>query len=361
MAVRFTLLFLLLCATPLAAESIFDAVLEEGDDAPLAVTITVPLDSLAAATNREFAGQFSYAGADGAQHSFGLEVRSRGRFRRHVCHHPPLKLDFNKGELREAGLAEFDKYKLVTNCMGDEHGNRLVMREYLAYRAYNEVTPLSFRVRLLQLEIRDADGKRPTVRSLAFIIESTDQLAARTETMRGRSVGQPATAYLPAAETTHALFQYLIGNADWGYALERNLKVLVRNDGQLLPVGYDFDFSGWVMAPYARRRSEVGQRTAGEPVYLGFHQEDPVLTTALNRFREVRPALTELLENADLPRYERRQLLRRLGAFYHEIGTDSAAPAAMIHSLLRADAAEFIPPGEMSEEFNPPAEAETSM
>ena len=52
---------------------------------------------------------------------------------------------------------------------------------------------------------------------------------------------------------TFALFQFMIGNADWRIPFMRNIKFIEPNDkGKLIPIPYDFDVAGMVDANYAK-------------------------------------------------------------------------------------------------------------
>lgn len=286
----------------------------------------------------------------GTERAFALRLSERGRFRRKFCDHAPLKLDFRKRDLRAAGLAEWDKYKLVGVCHPDDpKAEALVLREYLAYRAYRLITPFSYRVRLLRITHRDPSGAHPDRSELAFLLENTPGLAHRTGTDLPTMVNsRRADRYDPMAEAVHGLFQYLLGNTDWSGSLGLNQQTLVAADGQLVPVAYDFDFSAWVGAPYARPKSEIGQRSLRERHYLGFAQPDELLRTAAAAVLAQRDALTALVREAPLDAGERRRLLRHLRNGLDEI--ESLAAGSMIYAGLRrstkvpvgGDAADFV-------------------
>ena len=260
---------------------------------------------------------FSFADSLGRQQNFHLKVTERGRFRRHTCDHAPLKLDFKKQELRAAGLSEYDKYKLVMPCFSGRAAEVLVRREYLAYRAYRLLSPTGFRVRLLRLTVIDPYFPDRRQTSLAFLIESKHELADRLMAeVSSMPFGLPAADYQPRAEVTHALFQYLIGNTDWDAGLSRNVKSFVTARGELIPVGYDFDFSSWVNAPYARPRSDLMQHSLSQRVYLGYPQAEEVFAEAFVHFTRQRAALENLVGGADLPRYEKRRLGKLIERFY---------------------------------------------
>lgn len=69
-----------------------------------------------------------------------------------------------------------------------------------------------------------------------------------------------------------AVFQYLIGNADYSVAGRHNVKLLRYNDvnqPNLIPVPYDFDYSGLVNANYAIPGENIGISSVTERYFLG--------------------------------------------------------------------------------------------
>ena len=347
----FVLLFLFSAAT-VSATSIFDRLSDVQSDASLSVTLTLPVDSLLVQRPSVQHAAFGFYDQEGLLNNWSVKVSPRGKFRRHKCDHAPLKIDFAKKELRAAGLADHDKYKLVTACFHGTASDRLVRKEYLAYRAYQLFTPTSYRVRLLDVTYRDANGNHPDRKAAAFMIENTGELAARRMAERVHlATGLPAESFDPTAEATHALFQYLIGNTDWSNTLAQNMKTLKRRDGSLLPVGYDFDFSGWVKAPYSSPRKQLGQRSVVHRVYLGFHQPDDVLNATAELFLAKKEALVALIENAPVHRADRRYLLRYTARFYNGLKKIRDRDIMMIYQNLRGNERKLVPFEAMPEDF----------
>ena len=128
-----------------AGPSLFDQLAVSSED-PAVLTIETDMVQLLDSKTEE-----SYQPASitwpGIEQPFAIELRPRGITRRKICDFPPLKLNFNKKELRAAGLyGDYDKLKLVSECQLDE---KLLLREYLAYCLYNEMTDRSFRAHLV--------------------------------------------------------------------------------------------------------------------------------------------------------------------------------------------------------------------
>ncbi len=342
------LLPLLFTCSLLRAQSVFDLLHRSAADEAVAVTLTLPLDSLDAGFRGEQPGTLAFVDSSGAVRTFGTDVSLRGRFRRGRCTTPPLKLNFGKKELRAAGLADHDKYKLVNACFDDSTATDLLLREYLAYRAYALLSPEAhFRAQLLRLTYRDAAGEQSDRTGYAFVLEDSDEMAARAGGVEMEdSVGLDADRFEPVAEATHALLQYLIGNADYSLTLNRNVKLVERPDGSLVPVGYDFDFSGWVGAPYASPSREKGQESIYQRVYLGFGQSDRTLRQVSHEFRRHRRELLGLIGDFDLlPARDRQIITRFVHRFYDDMATMGSNTGILLYDQLRGATASIIPPG----------------
>ncbi|MEL6252211.1 MAG: hypothetical protein AAFR87_09395, partial [Bacteroidota bacterium] len=107
-----------------------------------------------------------------------FKIKTRGNFRRKPsnCKYPPIRLNFPKKMIPEGSIFQGqDKLKLVMPCKGDQY----VAREYLAYKLYNQISPLSFKVRLVKLTFEDIKKNKRSNEILAFLIEDEDLMAKR--------------------------------------------------------------------------------------------------------------------------------------------------------------------------------------
>ncbi|NJC26454.1 hypothetical protein [Neolewinella antarctica] len=343
-----TLLLLLpLFAT---ATSIFDQLNLADPHAALPVTLSLPFDSIIARSSEDQKGVFSFTDATGIAQDWSVKISLRGKFRRTRCGMPPLKLDFSKKDLRIAGLTSYDKYKLVVPCYESAEAQELVLKEYLAYQAYALVTPTSFRTQLLELTIRDENGGSDRIVT-AFLIENTDEMAERiggedTEVL----LGAPAEHYAAEAEATHALFQFLIGNGDYSLLMRRNVKIVTIGD-EKLPVGYDFDFAGWVDAHYASPNGDVGQTDLSERIYLGYAQSDDIMERATTKFRDKRREVLKLIRSSDLSYESRLELDHFATSFFSQLNRLKSDRDLTLYDQLRGEVASLIPMGEDASNF----------
>jgi len=183
-------------------------------------------------------------------HQFDLEISRRGVTRKKICDFPPIKLKFKKKTLAANGFANFKNYKLVTHCMEGE--DDYVLKEYLTYKIFNQLTDKSFRVKLAKIRYIDESGKMPDKKHYGFLIESNKELAKRLD---GKLLDPEKYKIARVDKEQYknmVLFQYMIGNTDWNLSRGHNIKwVQSANSDVPSPIPYDFDYSGLVNAPYA--------------------------------------------------------------------------------------------------------------
>jgi hypothetical protein len=189
-----------------------------------------------------------------------------------------------------------DKVKLVTHCRDWDSYEQNVLEEYLAYRIYNQLTDVGFRVHLALITYVDTSGKDEPVSRAAFFIEPEDGLAAR---LGGDMLEVPAANpedYPPQQIGLMNLFQFLIGNTDWSAVRFHNVK-LVRVGWDYLPIPYDFDFSGLVDAPYAGPSPNLAHRirTVRERLYRGICSDRIDFQDLFSRFNERREDILDLV------------------------------------------------------------------
>jgi len=250
-----------------------------------------------------------------------LEVAVRGKFRRRNCAMPPLKLKFKKDGLRANGFNTHNDFKLVTHCTDDAAGQDALLREQLAYELYNTVNPdASFRTQLLTITyVNTADGGTTT--SYAILIEDADELKDRLDTRNCKECYN-----MPAAQITNAeqvtLFQYMIGNADFGTRMIRNLKLLKGDDGRNTFVPYDFDYSGLVNATYVKPNAQLGQRKITDRILIWEFEASPDFTAAADHMISLKDTLlTQVADFDGLSNASKREVSKYLKSFYKDLKT----------------------------------------
>jgi hypothetical protein len=238
------------------------------DRSPLAITLETDIREL----SRDRTGEPEWQPAtvrfaDGD--SLTARVRTRGLFRRRRCALPPLKLDIPQNKAKATAFAGLNKPKLVTHCGSTERHEQYVVQEYLLYRVYELLTPISHRARLVRVTYVDPRERGDSSSRYAIVLEEDEDVAARTG-LRVVEITGAGPADLDSYQSALVgVFQYLIGNTDWSATGLHNV-VLLQSMLTTYPVAYDFDFSGAVEATYATPDPRLGIRSVRERLYRGF-------------------------------------------------------------------------------------------
>ncbi len=246
-------------------------------------------------------GKFTFEPSEGVSQTLPVKIKCRGKYRRMKCEFPPFKLKFRKDDLTAHDLNEFNELKLVTHCIGvKEKGKDLILREFLAYKLYNILTPYSFRVQLVKVNYLNTKGRPKKIKGWGILIEDSDELAYRMGGEKFMEMGLPPEIYNPEQEKITALFNYMIGNTDWSCHMARNLEFIKYSDTNIMVVPYDFDFAGLVNAPYAIPNYELGQKTLQDRVYMGQKCKASDLEATFQHFIKKKEEMTSLIENANM-------------------------------------------------------------
>jgi len=294
----YSIIAIVLCSAQVLATPLFD------DHAVLDVTLTGPVSTLIDDKGTRAELPFVLTTGDVEQQ---VAVRVRGQSRLQVCDFPPLRLRFAESV---AGAAEFDeqeKLKLVTHCRHHDQGEQNLLEEFAAYRILNELTEMSYRVRLLRISYVDTDEKlkEGSARRYGFVIEPVQQLADRLDATIAKLRGAPKERHDRTVAALVYIFQYLIGNTDWGLVRADSKDVcchnvsLLERDSVVYFVPYDFDRSGLVNPRYASpdptlRISRVTQR-----LYRGLCADPEYLQDALQTIRSKQADILDVLK--DIP------------------------------------------------------------
>ena len=315
------LLFLFLTTTLFAQEaSIFDVMNHKE-----VLTVTLKADFAMVDSARKSKDKipaiFSFEDKNGKDQIWNVKLTTRGNFRRLRCEMAPLKINFKKKELKAAGLAKFDDMKLVTHCVSSKlEAKALLQKEYLAYKLYNQITEYSYRVQLLKINYVDVNTRKKT-KHWAFLIEDTAELRNRIQATAKveNNLNLPRDTFHDGLLKIASIFQYMIGNADWDLNVGRNVKYLIKN-GKVIPVPYDFDFSGLVDAPYAIPNPNFGIPTVKTRIFLGYKEDMEHLRTTLAYFKTKRSDILKTIEEFRvLDVTKREEIMYYIDSFYTTI------------------------------------------
>lgn len=293
----------------------------------LELVITTDLDHIVGdrSSDEYIDGNFEVYNGKKLISSWDVKLKHRGRFRRKLCDFPPLKLNFDKDQLKDRGLAKFDKFKLVTHCIDDKFAaQENVVREYLAYEIYNLLSPNSYRAVLAKITYVDKNNPRNKIVRYGVLVEPTSELEDRIGAEEVEDlVNPPAEILNSVVENRVSLYQYMIGNEDWSITMMRNLKLFQsKTTGKYLLVPYDFDFSGLVNTSYAIPSVDNGLVSVEERIYLGKPALESVLAANKKHYQDQKEAIWDLIKSTKKISGEGKIYIRAyLQSFYDELDT----------------------------------------
>jgi len=237
-----------------------------------------------------------------------LQVRVRGHSRARVCRNAPLRLDLDTDLAAKTLFAGQDELKLVLPCRDSDGAEADILEEYGAYRIFNLLSAVSFRVRLARIRFVDTErsASEPMMERYGFLIESDEELGARAGLQESK-VPHVRRGDLDADQAALVfIFQYLIANTDWSLVTatgETDCCHNIRLFGAppvLYAVPYDFDLSGLVDAPYARPDPSLHIRRVTQRLYRGYCIDPTALEPALDRVLARRDGILGVLRGLPL-------------------------------------------------------------
>jgi len=214
-----------------------------------------------------------------------VKIKVRGKFRRRICDFPPLKIKLQEKNLEGINLGNYKTFKLVTHCHNKEATRSYILKEYLAYQLYQQLTPQSFQTQLVEITYTDSGKELPKMKRYGILIEDKDELEDRMNADDCDCSFKTTVPQSQDAAARLALFQLMIGNTDWDFLAHRNVKVLQdRTDQHQIPVPYDFDFSGLVNAPYATPNTDFQLKSVLDRVMIGNDLNAKSMNKAISHF-----------------------------------------------------------------------------
>ena len=215
--------------------------------------------------------KLSYTNKKGEEVVYNIKIRPRGNIRKEICFFPPLKFKFKKLDLEEQSLlTDFNDFKMVNQCKNSRDNGGYIFKEYMAYKLYSFISPHSLRAQLITLNYIDSEGKSKPQQLNGFIIEPVEEMAERVKGVEIKRKKFGSNGLERAAYVRMAAFQYMIGNTDWSLANMHNMKLLkVAAYPKVLPIPYDFDYSGLVDAHYAVPFETLPIKDVSQRYYFG--------------------------------------------------------------------------------------------
>jgi hypothetical protein len=261
-----------------------------------------------------------------------IRVEARGNYRKEHCEMASLMLDFKTKA--SPLLSDLKKLKLVGGCHENTSSEELLLKEYLVYKLYNILSPMSFRVRLLRVTYNDSQKKIKSYTQYAFLIEDLQDLAKRNN-CREVTKKKYATEGTNRQQITFvSIFQYMIGNTDWAVPNYHNIKLMVPLSDTLANpyvIPYDFDYCGLVDAPYATPTRELGIETVRDRYYLGYKRPIEELKSITSVFNKKHDEIMQCINEFDLLKQrDIDEMTSYLDKFFYAIKSESAIHYAFI-------------------------------
>jgi len=273
-----------------------------------------------------FDSQISYE-QDGVWKDVDVKLRSRGNFRRNTCYWVPVKVKIKKSAAKGTIFQGNKSLKLVLPCMKEPDNNDNIMKEYIAYKLYEQISPYHFNARRVDVDFTEIYGRKDKERKMVqlkgFLIEDDDIVAKRFD---GKVVDRFIHPLAMDAETSvqNAFFNFLIGNTDISVAYQHNAKLLYIGK-RLIPLSYDFDMTGFVNPSYATVNETLGIKTVKDRIYRGFKRDGSILESVRQHYISKKVELTSILEahasQFDNER-EYKETYKFLNSFYEVLEND---------------------------------------
>lgn len=234
--------------------------------------------------------------------SLHIELRARGNNRRENCYYAPLRLKLSKSDSKETPFVGNKKLKLVLPCLIESNNDDYVIKEYMAYKLYEIVTPVHFKTRLLNIEFIEEKGRRNISKDLkGFLIEDVDNVAKR---LNGNELKRRVMPLQQddLASVRNSFFQYMIANTDFSTTYNHNGKLLFV-DKKIIPLPYDFDMSGLVDASYSVvsnvQNMNLDITEVTERAYKGYIRDESVFKQVRQEFIKNKSKMFETIDGLE--------------------------------------------------------------
>jgi len=217
-----------------------------------------------------------------------VSLKARGNFRRKNCFFTPIKMKIKKSASAETIFSGNTSLKIVLPCKKERDKNDNIIKELIAYKIYELLSPFYFKTRRLQIELNDKTSKDKKNYSLkGFLIEDDDKLAKRFDgKILKRKISPLAMDHFNSMNLS--FFNYMIGNTDFSSSHRHNGKLLFY-DKKIIPIPYDFDLTGWVNPSYGNGIINRLGFESEKRKYIGFKRDEKI-------FKEVRKYYISLKE-----------------------------------------------------------------
>ena len=289
---------------------------------PLEMTLSFDIRGLVKTKDKPeyFDALLTVKGSDTDSISQKIKVKARGYFRCSFCAFPPIMLKF-KNKSDEAIQVAGKTLKLVTHCNQTPKFQDYVLKEYLAYRLYNNlVSDYSFKTRLVRIHYIDINKSKNSYTAYGILIENEAMLAQRNNAVIIKSDKLTPKDMNLTDMNRVALFNYMIGNTDWSVQMQHNIKILMSGNmptGKGIPVVYDFDYSGLVDTYYSAPFEELPIKNVTDRYYQGVCTGEAQMKPLIEEFAALKDRMLGTIQDFPyLSKGDKKQAESYISSFY---------------------------------------------
>ena len=270
----------------------------------------------------------SYAVNNGNFQNMDVELRARGHYRRANCYYVPLWLKMNKKVSKGTVFEDDKKVKIVLPCAKSNSSNDDIIKEFLAYKIFESLSPYYFQTKLVPIQLEEQEeDKKVAHQLLGILIQDNKKLASSYDgNVIKRNIH--AKSQDPICSVRNDFFQYMIGNTDYSITYRHNEKLFFI-DHKIVPIPYDFDMSGLVNSSYAVvsvvNNVELPISRVTQRMYRGFQQDEKILEQVRQEFLQNQQKIYDIMDELEIflkdPK-EFTEARKFIDGFYETISDD---------------------------------------
>ena len=258
----------------------------------------------------------SYKNVNNEWKELDVEIRARGKSRRKICYYVPVKIKIKKSISKGTLFEGNKKLKLVVPCLTAKDKNDNVIKEFIAYKLYEVISPYNFKTRLVDISLSEKRGKKVKEHQIKGILIEDDKKVAKRH--NGKIVER---AINPLAQDNtvcvqNAFFQFMIGNVDFSIREQHNAKLLYV-DKTIFPLSYDFDMSGLVNPSYGT--PPLGMTSMTQRKFRGVKRDLLIMEQVRQEFikkKNLMQSIVQSLENEFENKSEFENAKEYISAFF---------------------------------------------
>ena len=330
-----TLLIFLSASTLLFSQQETTELFQSEDIIPIQISFSNKVLKKSQIDSIYFDTNMKYQTADGSWSEINVGLRARGNFRRSTCYFPPIKMKIKKSDAKGTIFKGNKKLKLVIPCLLEDNKNDNILKEFIAYKLFEVISPYHFKTRRVAIDFDEIRKKKTKKFALnGFLIEDDKNVAKRFGGKVFERFIHPL-AMSAEASVQNTFFQYMIGNTDFSVAYQHNGKLLY-SDKNIIPLPYDFDMSGLVDPSYAVANQALGLEDIQQRAYRGFKRDESLMYSVRDQFLNNKEKIFTIIDSFkadfDSPG-EHQEVVDYISSFFEIIENESSFKQNVIDKM----------------------------